>query len=177
MHEGSVKAFSAGPGQGSEFVVRLPILAGEQPQPPVVNGSTPALEPQAKHRVLVVDDNVDAADSLAILVGLDGHEVVTAHDGFAALQTAQTFHPEIILLDIGLPRMDGYEVARRLRAQARGREFILAAVTGYGHNEDRLRAQEAGFDHHLVKPVDPEVLRQVIATINGPEQEDSMTIR
>ena len=172
MHQGSVKAYSAGVGQGSEFVVRLPVLVGEPP--PAVNGAASASGTLAMYRVLVVDDNVDAADSLALLVRLDGHEVRTAHDGQAALEAAHAFHPQVILLDIGLPRMDGYEVARRLREQPGGDRYIMAAVTGYGQEEDRLRAHEAGFNHHLVKPVDPAVLRQVIANTTVQQEEQKM---
>jgi CheY-like chemotaxis protein len=173
MHQGSVQAFSAGAGQGSEFVVRLPLLVGEPP-PPAANGAAPASGTPDMYRVLVVDDNVDAADSLALLVRLDGHEVRTAHDGQAALEAAQAFHPQVILLDIGLPRMDGYEVARRLREQPGGDRYIMAAVTGYGQDEDRLRAHDAGFDHHLLKPVDPKVLRQVITAMSVREEEQKM---
>jgi DNA-binding response OmpR family regulator len=164
MHEGSVQAFSAGIGQGSEFVVRLPALAVLPPdslsprdidRQPLICG---------KNRVLVVDDNIDNADSLAILLRLGGHDVCLAHDGHAALQIALEFRPEIVLLDIGLPGMDGYEVARRLRTQTSCEESILVAVTGYGRDEDRIRSADAGFDHHLVKPINFDALRSVFST-------------
>jgi CheY-like chemotaxis protein len=113
--------------------------------------------------VLVVDDNQDAADSLALLVQVAGHEVRTAHDGPTALEVAKTFRPEVVLLDIGLPRMDGYEVARQLRKQPGLEKVVLAAVTGYGQEEDRRRTHEAGIDEHLVKPVDPTDLEKVLA--------------
>ena len=113
-------------------------------------------------RVLVVDDNRDSAESVALLAEIWGHEVRTALDGPAALEIAAAYRPEIILLDIGLPGMDGYEVARELR-QGQGDGPVLVAMTGYGMEEDRRRSQEAGFDHHLVKPVDPEALRGLLA--------------
>ena len=162
MHHGTVKASSAGPGQGSEFVVRLPALAPGTTGFKPTNGGLAPSAPHAKYRVLVVDDNVDAADSLAVLVRLHGHEVRIANDGHTALETAQDFRPEVVLLDIGLPGMNGYEVARRLRAGADGNRLLLAAVTGYGHAEDRSRSRQAGIDHHLVKPIDPEALRQLL---------------
>ena len=162
MHGGSVQAFSEGPGKGSEFVVRLPAKAISGP-----NGGeedhTPTSVPSAGSRVLIVDDNVDSAESLALLLTMSGHKVRTAHDGPAALEAAEAFRPEAVLLDIGLPGMDGYEVARRLRQQAGLNNTFLVAVTGYGQDEDRRRAEEAGFDAHLVKPADPVVLQQLLA--------------
>jgi signal transduction histidine kinase/DNA-binding response OmpR family regulator len=161
LHHGSIEAYSEGPEQGSEFVVRLPAQA-EGTVAETGGGPDKSLEPTFHRRVLVVDDNVDAAESLAILVRLDGHEVRTAHDGPTALEVAETFCPEIVLLDIGLPAMDGYEVGRRLRSQPKGSEMLLAAVTGYGQEEDRSHCQQAGFDEHLIKPVDPEALRRLL---------------
>lgn len=114
-------------------------------------------------RILVVDDNEDAADSLATLLALKGHEVRTTYDGAGALETAATFRPDVVLLDIGLPGMSGHEVARRLREQAQLGHVVLIAVTGWGQDEDRRRSQEAGFDHHLVKPVHPEELDRLLA--------------
>ena len=116
-------------------------------------------------RVLVVDDNTDSAESMATLLGLQGHETRTALDGPAALEAAQVFRPELILLDIGLPGMDGYEVARRLRTELHMDETVLIAMTGYGHEQDRREAQAAGFNHHLVKPVDPAALQRVLASL------------
>jgi CheY-like chemotaxis protein len=113
--------------------------------------------------VLVVDDNADAAESLAVLLRLEGHEVCTAHDGAAALEAARGFRPEVVVLDIGLPRMDGYQVARRLRAEVGLTEALVVALTGYGQEEDRRRAEQAGFDAHLVKPADPVVLQGLLA--------------
>jgi CheY-like chemotaxis protein len=110
----------------------------------------------------VVDDNRDAAESMGLLLGLQGHQVRTAHDGAGALTVAEAFRPEVVLLDIGLPGMDGYEVARRLRAQENGARALLIAVTGYGQDEDRRRADEAGFDHHLLKPPDPGAVERLL---------------
>jgi signal transduction histidine kinase/CheY-like chemotaxis protein len=165
MHGGSVRASSAGPGKGSEFVVRLPLFFGPLPAPAHGNGS--GEHPAAGHRILVVDDNRDSASSLAVLLRLSGHEVVTAHDGAAALEKAEHFRPQLALLDIGLPGMDGYELARRLRQLPGLRQVRLAALTGYGSEEDRRRSRAAGFDHHLVKPVEREALLVLLAEVPG----------
>jgi CheY-like chemotaxis protein/anti-sigma regulatory factor (Ser/Thr protein kinase) len=161
MHGGSVEARSDGPGRGSEFVVRLPALA-EPPAPAAADGKC-EVAGRPGRRVLVVDDNRDAAESLAMLLGVGGHDVRTAHDGPTALAVAAASRPEVVFLDIGLPRMDGYEVARRLRQQVGLRQALIVAVTGYGREEDRRRAEEAGFDAHLVKPADPEELQKLLA--------------
>ncbi len=169
LHAGSVQAFSAGPNQGSEFVVRLPALTAEPFPRMSSNGAGMPSAESTQHRILVVDDNVDAADSLALLLHLAGHEVRVCHDGPAAVAAAQDFHPDIVLLDIGLPGMDGYEVARRLREQEALAEALLVALTGYGQEEDLRRSQEAGFDHHLVKPVEPATLFTLFASLRSPE--------
>ncbi len=166
LHGGSVEAHSAGLGHGSEFVVRLPVLA--RANAGALEGATGerlthvpvAVGPR---RVLVVEDNVDTAESLAILLRLKGHEVQVAYDGPAALERARSFHPDVILLDIGLPGLDGYQVASKLRQRRRTAKTLLIALTGYGQEEDQLLAQEAGFDHHLTKPVDPMVIYDLIA--------------
>ena len=160
MHGGSVSVRSAGPGQGSEFVVRLPRL----PDPPTAHGpaDSSAAAPLPPRRVLVVDDNLDVADSLLIILQQQGHQVRAAHDGLAALKLGQSFRPEVVLLDIGLPGLDGYEVARRLRALPELQGALLIALTGYGQPEARRRALDAGFDVHLVKPVDPETLTELM---------------
>jgi CheY-like chemotaxis protein len=152
MHGGSVSATSEGVGRGSEFTVRLKLITVEESELPVTT-SDRLVAAAHQNRILVVDDNVDGADSLAVLLRLSGHEVSLAHDGPAALDLARAFRPEIVLLDIGLPGMDGFEVARRLRGNEPTRDAILVAVTGYGRDEDRARSQEAGFDYHLVKPI------------------------
>ena len=113
-------------------------------------------------RLLVVDDNLDAADSLAMVLRMMGHDVQTAHDGLEAVGAATTFHPDVVLLDIGLPKMSGYEVARRIRDQGRGSETILVALTGWGQEEDRNRSREAGFHHHMTKPVDFKALQKLL---------------
>jgi CheY-like chemotaxis protein len=123
--------------------------------------SSPNRDGQGPRRVLVVDDNLDSADTMAELMRIWGHEVRTAHDGPSALECAREFLPQVILLDVGLPGMDGYELARRLRADGLAGE-LLVSVTGYGQEEDRRLAQEAGFDHHLTKPVHPEALLRLV---------------
>jgi CheY-like chemotaxis protein len=162
LHGGTIEARSAGLGQGSEFLVRLPLL------PPVAE--SPAVESRrpatriAGQRILVVDDNVDSAESLGTLLRCLGAEVVTVHDGPAALEALRTETPSAAVLDIGMPGMDGYEVARRVRAAPHGEEIQLIALTGWGNDEDRRRSREAGIDHHLVKPVDLHVLESLLST-------------
>jgi PAS domain S-box-containing protein len=162
QHGGSVEAHSAGPGQGSEFVVRLPIAAPMSiSSQPVKNGAYHE-NGQLPRRILVVDDNRDSADSLSVLLKLMGNEVRTAYDGPTALKEADHFRPELALLDLGMAGMSGFELARHLRAHPELQEVVLVAVTGWGQKEDRHRTQEAGFDHHLTKPVDYDLLRSVL---------------
>jgi signal transduction histidine kinase/ActR/RegA family two-component response regulator len=161
MHGGSVEVHSGGLGQGSEFVVHLPTVgAGREPPP----GPT-ATEPIAadRLRVLVVDDNRDSADSLAMLLRLRGHDTHTAYDGLAAVESAARLHPDVVVLDIGLPGLDGYEAARRIRRERPGRDLLLVALTGWGQDEDRRRSEEAGFDTHLTKPLDHVALLRLLA--------------
>jgi signal transduction histidine kinase/DNA-binding response OmpR family regulator len=162
MHGGSVRAYSAGPGKGSEFLVRLPALA-EPPSDAATEYDDKQSTGLASRRVLLVDDNVDAAESLATLLRLQGHDVRLAHDGVTALKTAESFQPEVVLLDIGLPGMDGYEVAERLRREVKLSDALLAALTGYGRDDDRRRSRAAGIDIHLVKPVDLAALQAMLA--------------
>jgi signal transduction histidine kinase len=165
MHGGTVVAQSVGLGRGSEFVVRLPVVAApSRPRPTreADNGKKPAL---VKRRILVVDDNLDSAESLAMLLGITGHEVQTAHDGEAAVAAAETFRPEVVLLDIGLPKLNGYEAAHQIRQQPWGRKMALVALTGWGQEEDRRKSKQAGFDNHLVKPVDYAALVQLLAEL------------
>jgi two-component system, chemotaxis family, CheB/CheR fusion protein len=161
LHEGTIEARSAGLGQGSEFVVRLPLLSGPLPPP---SQEPPGVKPgaTAQRRVLVVDDNRDSAVSLAMLLKLSGHEVHTAHDGLEAVEAAARLELDVILLDIGLPRLDGYEAARRIRQQPRREGLTLVALTGWGQEEDRRRSREAGFDAHMVKPVDLDALFRLL---------------
>jgi CheY-like chemotaxis protein len=165
MHGGSITAHSEGPGKGSKFIVRLPI--------PITD---PARESQAVHdhkpgavplrcRVLIVDDNNDAATSLAMMLNILGYETRTAYDGTAGLEAAAEFRPDVALLDIGKPKMNGYELARRIRQQPSGTDMSLVAVTGWGQAEDKQRAIKAGFDHHLVKPADPTALTQLLSSL------------
>jgi CheY-like chemotaxis protein len=122
----------------------------------------PVVRLAAPRRVLVADDNHDAADSLAMMLAMRGHQTRTAYDGEAALAVAAEFRPDVAIVDIGMPKLDGYEVARRLRADGHGAELRLIALTGWGHDRDRRRAREAGFDAHLVKPVEPTVLEEAL---------------
>jgi len=161
MHGGSIEARSDGPGLGSEFVVRLP-AAPVDTETPRVELPAPA-SPRGSRRVLVVDDNLDAAESLAMLLAFAGHETRKAHDGIEAVKAAEQFRPDVVLLDIGLPVMNGYDACRRLRQEAWGRSMLLVALTGWGQEEDREQSRDAGFDAHLVKPVDLEALLDVIA--------------
>jgi CheY-like chemotaxis protein len=159
LHGGGVHAVSAGLNQGSEFIVRLPLLV-ETERAQEAREERDGRAPPSPRRVLVVDDNMDASQSLGKLLELAGHEVRVAHDGPAALDLAQVYRPDAVLLDIGLPQLDGYEVARRLRQQPATEHTLLIALTGYGHEEDRHRSREAGFNYHLVKPVDANAIQQ-----------------
>ncbi len=158
LHQGSVQVVSAGPNQGSEFIVHLPLAQRVQPREPSANGKHNAPTPCPSCRILVVDDNVDAANSLAKLLQMSGHEVKVAYDGPTGIQTAKAMVPDLILLDIGLPGMDGFDVARHLRGEPALKNVPLVAVSGYAREEDRLRSQQAGFNSHLVKPLDPQIL-------------------
>ena len=160
MHGGSVEARSDGPGSGSEFIVRLPValpLVGEQP----ADEANP-VRPTARLRILVADDNLDAAESLAMLLTLEGNETRTAHDGLEALDVAAAFRPDVILLDIGMPKLNGYEVCRRIRQQAWGKNMVVIALTGWGQEEDKRRSLAAGVDYHLIKPVDHAALKKLL---------------
>ena len=166
MHGGSVEAFSDGPDRGSEFVVRLPALT-ERPEPlppgPMVR-ETGAIAPR---RILVVDDNHDTAEALTVLLKMSGHETHTSFDGQEAVEAAATFKPDVILLDIGLPKLNGYDAARRIRELPGGKEMMLVAMTGWGQDEDRQKTADAGFDSHLVKPVEYAVLTKLLASAPG----------
>jgi PAS domain S-box-containing protein len=160
MHGGRVSAHSEGPGKGTEFVVTLPRLAA-MPAEETPRGASAARGPS--RRILVVDDNRDAAESMAMMLEIIGHETCAAHDGLEALDKAQSFRPDTILLDIGMPGMNGYETCRRLRETPWGRDAAIVAVTGWGQDDDRERSREAGFDHHLTKPVELESLQELLA--------------
>jgi CheY-like chemotaxis protein len=162
MHGGTIRATSAGVGRGSEFVVRLP-LAGS----PAAAAHAEAVAkgkdaPPPSCRVLVADDLRDSADSLALLIELMGHTVEVAYDGEAAWRSAERFRPDIALLDLGMPKLDGFTVCRKIRAEPWGAAIRLVAQSGWGQDEDRRRTAEAGFDHHLVKPIDPLALDALV---------------
>jgi len=163
MHGGSIEAKSEGPGKGSEFVVRLPIVVeATAPKGPSGEEEKPA---RSSLRILVVDDNREGADSLSMVLRVMGNDARTAYDGQEAVHVAGEFLPDVILLDIGLPKLNGYETCRRIRAQSGHKGVILIAVTGWGQDEDHRRSHAAGFDHHMVKPVDPKVLMNKLATL------------
>ncbi|MEM5438086.1 response regulator [Paraburkholderia diazotrophica] len=181
LHGGTIEAFSAGAGMGSEFVVTLPVAqqsdegapkCGDAPDEgapkcgdaPDEGAQSSARERGAKRRVMVVDDSVDGAESMSILLEMLGHEVRVLYDGAAAIAAAPEFRPEVVLLDIGLPGIDGYHVARALRAEPASANALLIALTGYGQDSDRQRTHDAGFDHHLVKPASLDDIERVIAT-------------
>jgi len=168
MHGGTVWASSEGPGKGSEFVIRLPLSieranTSEAGGPGARAAKPPEPVRPPQRRILVADDNPDARESLATLLSLSGHEVYRAEDGSDALEKAESCRPDVALLDIGMPRANGYEVARQIRGQPWGRHMVLVAVTGWGQESDRRRSHEAGFDSHLTKPVDPHVLDELLA--------------
>ncbi|TMQ71381.1 MAG: response regulator [Candidatus Eisenbacteria bacterium] len=173
MLGGHIEARSHGAGQGSEFVVRLPIATGPGSAPreddPIEELSTTT---PGRLRVVVGDDNADALESLGMMLGIVGYEVHLAHDGLEAVEVAQAVLPDVILLDIGMPRLNGYEAARRIRAEPWGKNIVLVALTGWGQSEDRMRAAEAGFDHHCVKPVEFSVLRNLLPLVGSTRQEE-----
>ena len=167
MHGGSVRALSQGSDQGSEFVVRLPILI-EQPglaRSEQTDDKSPHSE--TRRRILIVDDNEDAAWSLELLFQSYGDETQRASDGLAAIKAAEAFRPDIVLLDIGLPRLNGYEVARHIREQSWGKDMLLVALTGWGQQEDRRKSSEAGFNDHMVKPIEHNALTQLLSELSG----------
>jgi CheY-like chemotaxis protein len=185
MHGGTVTALSEGAGQGSEFVIRLPLYTGPTAAPQSQPDASTTASAQAtasanaggtwdvpaarngelrlvKHRILIADDNSDALESLATLLQLRGHEVFTACDGAMALESAERNRPDVVLLDIGMPALDGCEVARRIRQQPWGSRIKLVALTGWGQDSDRRRSRDAGFDSHLVKPLDTDKLQDLL---------------
>jgi CheY-like chemotaxis protein len=165
LHGGSVQASSAGAGMGSEFIVRLPVAVDPRPVDRTGQGRTSvALAPR---RVLVVDDNRDAAESIAMLLRLIGAEVRVAYSGTAALELLTSYRPAVVLMDIGMPEMDGYEVARRIRQQSEFRDLTLIALTGWGQEEARRRSRMAGFDYHLIKPADVGALETLLMSLES----------
>jgi two-component system CheB/CheR fusion protein len=172
MHGGMVQADSDGPGKGSEFVVRLPLSLLPAAHVPPRSPDVPKTRelPKVANRILVVDDNVDAAQSLVRLLKTDGHEAWPAFSGAAAVEMAASQRPDIILLDIGLPDMDGYEVARHIRSRSEGGDVVLVAITGCGQPDDRQRAVQAGINHHLMKPVEYGSLSELLAQLGQDRQ-------
>ena len=164
MHGGSIEAHSAGEGLGSEFVVRLPVLSR-----PTAGAPSETLSPEstADRHILIVDDNRDSADSLAMLLEITGNKIYVAHDGAEAVDAVKKYRPQVVLLDIGLPKLDGHEVCRRIREQPWGKDIVVIALTGWGQDEDRRKSQEAGFNGHLVKPVDYDKLLQLMSTLTN----------
>jgi CheY-like chemotaxis protein len=169
MHGGSVEARSEGHGMGSEFIVHLPALAAtdrESGRPGKEKGRAGA---SALRRILVADDNEDSALTMAMMLKIMGNEVRTARDGVEAVELAEAFRPEVILLDIGMPRLNGYDACRRIREQSWGGGIVMVALTGWGQDEDKRRSEEAGFDHHMVKPVEPDTLDKLLASLQTEE--------
>jgi signal transduction histidine kinase len=165
MHGGTVAVHSEGRGQGSEFVIRLPLLkAAREDSTPLADGE-PAAGSPGRRRILVADDNVDSAASLTMMLEFMGNEVRTAHDGIEAVAAAAAFRPELILLDIGMPGRNGYDACREIRRQPWGRDVVVVALTGWGQDEDKRRSREAGFDQHLIKPVEPAALGRLLAAL------------
>ena len=167
LHGGKVEVRSDGEGQGSEFIVRLPLVLAESAPDSQEPGSGESAEPTSRLRVLVVDDNKAAADTLAMVIEMLGNEVRTAYDGAQGVEAAEAFKPDVVLMDLGMPRMNGYEAANSIRMQHWGKHMVLVALTGWGQEEDRQRTQKAGFDHHLVKPAEPAELRSLFADLAG----------
>lgn len=163
MHSGRVEASSPGIGRGSTFTVHLPALPAREP---AANGTrTPGQPTSGRRRVLIVDDNRDGAASLGMMLSLHGHDTRTAHDGLEAIELAEAFRPDLMLLDIGLPKMSGYDVCRRIRGEPWGHSIVIVAVTGWGQDEDRRRSQEVGFNQHILKPIDFPALEKLLASL------------
>ncbi len=163
LHGGRIDVRSAGLGLGSEFVARLPLISAQRLTEPEPARIPAASEARTRHRVLIVDDNLDSSSLMAVVFEHWGHEVQTAENGTRALELLKSFSPDVAYVDIGLPDIDGYEVARRSRATPDLKSVRLVALTGYGTAVDRQRALDAGFDEHLVKPVDADILAQALA--------------
>lgn len=160
MHAGSISVFSEGPDLGSEFTVRLPIIQAGPGQQRDASGLK--VRPSHRHRVLVVDDNRDSAQLLGLVLKVLGNDVRLAHDGSEAIEAAKEFLPSVVLMDLGMPRMDGYQAARHIRQQPWGEKIFLVALTGWGQDEDKQRTQEAGFNYHLTKPAEPAEIQQLL---------------
>ena len=170
MHDGTVEVHSEGLNRGSTFVIRLPIARPQEGDNPVINMTEASTTTEIRQKVLVVDDNKDSAQTLAMMLKIMGNDVRTAHDGLEAIEKAQEYLPNVILLDLGMPKLNGYDVCRRIREQDWGTTMVIIALTGWGQAEDRQRTKEAGFDHHLVKPVDVAKLKELLDAAAGRPQ-------
>ncbi len=164
MHDGSIRAYSEGTGSGSEFVLRMPIT-NIQAAPKSANSKPAAARPVVKYRILIADDLRDNADSLALLLQAMGNDVAVAYGGEEAVRMVESFAPDVVFLDLGMPDVDGYEACRRIRAHAWGRDVVVIALTGWGEKNYRRRTNEAGFDHHIVKPLDAATLEGLLETL------------
>jgi CheY-like chemotaxis protein len=174
LHGGRITALSAGLGKGSEFIVRLPMLA-EQPLQEAPAQTEQVKETRAKKcRLLIADDLKDSADTLAMMLKMMGHEVHTAYDGEEAVAAAAQFQPDVVLLDIGMPKLNGYDACRQIRQQPGGKQMLLIALTGWGKEDDRRQTDQAGFDHHMVKPVDPAALMRLIGSLSVADPSQPM---
>ena len=166
LHGGTMEARSEGLGHGSAFIVRLPVISPSTAAGALPREQTVGLRSESR-RILLAEDNEDFSSSFATILRAMGHEVLVTHDGLSALEAAHVFKPDVAFLDIGLPKLNGYELARRIRASADGVRAVLIAVTGWGQENDKRRAREAGFDHHLVKPVEPDQVEQILASASA----------
>ncbi len=175
MHDGTIMAHSDGLGFGSEFVIYLPLVM--QSAETAQRLSAQDQSNGVGRRILIVDDNDDGAKTLAMTLELSGHDALTASDGAEGMRIAQIFQPEVMIIDIGLPGINGYEVGRRMRAQAWSRDMVFIAVTGWGQEEDRHKSKAAGFDHHLLKPLDFGVLEGLLRSFTGPQDETRLRAR
>jgi CheY-like chemotaxis protein len=167
LHGGNIEARSAGENQGSEFVIRLPLAAEPKPAPSATPDAASGGKTVTRHRVLVADDNQDSAASLGMMLRLLGQETRQVHDGLEAVKLAEEFLPELILLDIGMPKLNGYDACRRIREQSWGRNIAIVALTGWGQEEDVRRSREAGFTFHIVKPIELSALQKLLAGLPG----------
>ncbi len=165
LHDGSIQVRSEGPGKGSEFIVRLPVIVQTSKSGGGKDPADTAADTASSLRVLVVDDNRDSANSMGMLLRINGNNVRTVYDGEEAIEAAAEFRPDVVLLDIGMPRVNGYDAARKIRQHEWGRGMVLIALTGWGQEGDKQRSKEAGFDHHMVKPVDPRALLKLLSTL------------
>jgi CheY-like chemotaxis protein len=174
MHGGTIEAHSSGIGKGATFTVRLPIPDFSQPEKPTQQAPADTTEPSpSKRRILVADDNRDVVESFQIMLRILGHEVQTALDGEEAIEKAEQFRPDVIVLDVGMPMLDGYETASRIRQRPWSRDVVLIAVTGWGNDKDKLKSAAAGFDVHLVKPVDATTILEALEQVDQSKAGDS----